>query len=690
MTERYNLAIGRIGAITEEKEAPAPFLDYFERTAAFLMLLDETYQTVASGRLYEMDLPSLQELNRKLYADILPDAYEESYADPAYAARMMKSGGADPQYGQILSFLYAELRGLIPYVFEKRTDLMVLFFELFIEIYDLFVLRENGIPDTGTILESLYWFESDNCDVLIPDRLDEQIDPAHDFLRKIVDGSDLSDLRYLYWYGDPISDNEIGIAKHLLQMKQEEINDLASVFTEGYRMGFVNSNKDLSKKSTAEICFPIGMERMVKASLPLFEKMGLKTTMRRDSVFVLYKRGGYRLGCFATSPNRQYDFDHREDEGLFLDKDFVNRKVSVLKNAFMQRRDLARKHAGPAVIETFGQVPFDPVVKPEAVVLNEKQQKLAVEYADQSGRISNEFIIGKERSFTVISFPCPEIGEQFAKIFAETVKVNTLDYKHYEQMQQALIDVLDTATHVRVKGKGKNRTDITVALTELKDPAEETLFENCVADVNIPVGEVFTSPKLAGTNGTLHVSEVYLAGLKYTDLCMTFEDGMVKDYTCKNFDREADNKKYIKDNILFHHDTLPIGEFAIGTNTTAYRMAIIYHIQERLDILIAEKTGPHFAVGDTCYMYDEDLVTCNPDGKRIIARENEISAKRKEDPGAAYFHCHTDITIPYNELGEIVAVSADGREHALIKDGFFVLEGTDDLNVPLRELAEAE
>ncbi len=688
MTERYNLAVERIAKITEEKEAPAPFLDYFEKTAAFLLLLDKTYKSVADGSLYEMDLPALSELNRKLYEDVLPDAYESSYANPAYAAMCMKSGGADMHYGQILSFLYAELRGLIPCVFEKKTDLMVLFFELFIEVYDLFVLRENGIPDTGTILQCLYWFESDNCDVLIPDRLDQQIDPKTDFIRKMVEEPDLSDLRYLYYYGDYISDNETGLARHLLAMSQEEIDSLASVYTEGYRMGFVNSNKDLSKKETAEVYYPIGTERIVRAAIPLFAKMGLQITARHDSSFILHKRGGFRPGCISTSPNRQYDFDHREDEGLFLDKDLVNRKISVLKAAFTQRRSLANRHAGPAVIETFGQVPFDPEVKPEAVVLNKKQQKLAVEYADRSGRIANEFIIGKERSFTIISFPCPEIGDRFAEIFAETVKVNTLDYKHYEKMQQALIDVLDTATHVRVKGRGKNRTDITVALTKLENPAEETLFENCVADVNIPVGEVFTSPKLTGTNGILHVSEVYLAGMKYTDLCLTFEDGMVKDYTCKNFKSEEDNKKYIRDNILFHHETLPLGEFAIGTNTTAYKMAITYRIQERLDILIAEKTGPHFAVGDTCYSYDEDLVSYNPDGKRIIARDNEITIKRKEDPSKAYFHCHTDITIPYNELDEIVAVSEDGSEHPLIRGGFFVVPETEDLNIPLRELTE--
>lgn len=81
-------------------------------------------------------------------------------------------------------------------------------------------------------------------------------------------------------------------------------------------------------------------------------------------------------------------------------------------------------------------------------------------------------------------------------------------------------------------------------------------------------------------------------------------------------------------------------------------MAQKYQIADKLPILIAEKMGPHFAVGDTCYSWAEDTSVYNPDGKEIIARDNEVSILRKEDPSRAYFGCHTDITIPYEELGQ--------------------------------------
>ena len=219
----------------------------------------------------------------------------------------------------------------------------------------------------------------------------------------------------------------------------------------------------------------------------------------------------------------------------------------------------------------------------------------------------------------------------------------------------------------------------------MTNPSEQTIFENCVADVNIPVGEVFTSPVLKGTTGILHVSEVFLNGLQFLDLEFEFQDGWISSYRCGNFEDEEKGKTYIKDNILAHHDSLPLGEFAIGTNTTAYQMAKKYQIADKLPILIAEKTGPHFAVGDTCYSHAEETAVFNPDGKEIVARDNECSLQRKEDMQKAYLNCHTDITVPFEELGHIKAIREDGSEVTLIENGRFLVPGTESLNKPLEE-----
>ena len=49
----------------------------------------------------------------------------------------------------------------------------------------------------------------------------------------------------------------------------------------------------------------------------------------------------------------------------------------------------------------------------------------------------------------------------------------------------------------------------------------------------------------------------------------------------------------------------------------------------------------------------------------------------------AYFHVHTDITLPYEELGSVTAVFGEKRID-LIRDGRFVLPGTEELNRALQ------
>lgn len=677
MEERYNLAIDRMKAIIEEKTVAEPYREYFQHVARFILKLDKLKQNVESGKQKEMSEEELQEEMKDLYADELEANYEKSYANPAYAVLVL--GG---ELGSFLSAVYTEIRGSISYVQEQRMEYVVIGAELLIEIYNKF--EEEKQPQPESLKEIFYWYASDYCDVFAADRIKDQIDPERGcFIVNMIMNEDLSDLRYLYRMGEYVGVNERETAAYLNSLSQEKIDKMADTFSEGYRIGFVNTGKDLSKKSVVNIYYAMGFERIVKKAIENFAKMGLKPSIFRTSHSVITRGRNSQIGFFNISGNKQYVYDHRDDIGLVMDKQYVERKLEVMRTTYEQNKEIAAGYAGPAVIDIFGEKTFVPQAKPEAVKLSEKQEELLVAMNGRAGRLTNEYLPGDERSFTIISWPVPEIGEQYHEIFDETIKINTLDYKLYQKVQQTMIDALDKGEYVKVTGSGENQTDLKVMLHPLADPAKETIFENCVADVNIPVGEVFTSPVLEGTEGTLFVSKVFLHGLPYYNLKISFKEGKITEYTCTNFDSEEENKKYIFDNILHNHQTLPIGEFAIGTNTTAYAVAKKYDIADKYTILIAEKTGPHFAVGDTCYSWAEDVKVYNPDGKEIIARDNSISILRKEDPSKAYFQCHTDITIPYDELGSIVVVAKDGTETEIIRDGRFVLPGTEILNEPL-------
>lgn len=677
ITERYDLAMERILEIPSENRVEEPYHSYFNRMAAFAFEIENLARLQLREELDGFTLEELKQLNHRLYADILPEHYAESFADPAYAVKIL---GAD--LGVLLSAFYAQFRAAIVFAYECRLTDITILCETLIEIYNMF---EDGVPQARAVQDVLYWFFSDYTDVTLTYRIREQLDPSLSFAKDIIMESDLSDLRYLYRFGEYISDSELQLASYLNSLPEETIEKMAYTYTEGYRKGFEVMGRDLSKKKTVSIRYELGFERMIRAAIRQFEKMGLKVILYRAAVWSVTMSPNRKIGYHGTSANMQFDYDHRYDSAIYLDKAFKERKLAVLRTAYENCKKLAAEYAGPAVVETFGQDGFEPVNKPEAYSLSEKQEELQIAYSNEAMPIVNQYIPGDETSFTIIAFPVPAIGKDFAEIFHETIRINTLNYEEYKKIQQNLIDVLDQAEYVTVTGNAEagNETHMQIFLHTLTDPSKQTNFENCVADVNIPLGEVFTSPILAGTRGLLHVRQVYIGDFQFKNFRMEFEDGKIKSYSCDNFSDPEEGKKLIRQQILKNHDTLPMGEFAIGTNTTAYAVAKKYGIMDKFPILIAEKTGPHFAVGDTCYSWSEDSAVYNPDGKEIIARDNEISLLRKEDVSKAYFGCHTDITIPYSELGDITAVCRDGRKLPLIKNGRFVVSGTEKLNEEL-------
>jgi len=681
--ERYELALWRVREIAEGGADDLFAPDFFRGEAVFLLKSEKLRADIEAGKDRDWTLPQLEERNQLLYEEILPEHYESCYGNPAYAAAVFKEAGSS------MSVLYDELRGAVVCAFENRPFDLLILMELFLGCCSLFeeAAEDHGgkpsVPPAAGVRSLIYWYLCDYCQDLTEQRVSETLDPSFSFARDRILSEDLSDPRYLYRFGEYITENERKTAEYLASLPREEIDAIARTWVRGYRNGFLVEKKDLSKKKTVNIRYRLGFERVIRSAILQFREMGLESILYRSAIHIQDKSPHGRIGWYGAVPNRQYEFDHANDRALWLDEHFVTGSLAAKRIAYQNEKEAAAVHGGPACMDVFGEVPFTPAANDKVPRLTAAQEQLFARYQTESGYIVNRYIRGEERSFTIIAYPVPEIGENFEAIFKETVRINNLDSERYQNIQQYLIDALDQGESVRVLGRDGNETDLTIRLHHLEDPEHQTNFENCVADVNIPVGEVFTSPVLAGTNGVLHVKEVYLGEFGYHDLKIRLIDGMVSDYGCANFSNEEENRKFIETNILYHHASVPIGEFAIGTNTTAYRMAHDYRIADRLPILIAEKMGPHFAFGDTCYSFQEDMAVFNPDGKEIIARDNERSILRKSAPEKAYFGCHTDVTIPYEELGSITVIRPDGSGIRLLENGRFVLPGTEVLNGPL-------
>ncbi|MDD4155481.1 MAG: aminopeptidase [Candidatus Cloacimonetes bacterium] len=606
----------------------------------------------------------LKELNVKLNKEVLFDNYKQSYLNPKYSVQVFGE-----KFGQLNSVISAIVYSVNAFACEHIIYKMAYVFSFFNDYYKTW--QENN-ENYEVLLKVLNDYQLSHLYESSSDSYYKRFSSENDFYTRWIKDVDLSDLRYLFYYGSYISDNDIKIAKFLNSLTQEKIDRVMHQTAKAYILGFKEGDKDFTKKKTVALYFRVGMERLAKSLVNEIEsKYGLKVLI---SVII---PGKY---------NQQYNYDHRFDSALFLDDEFKKNLLVETEKAIEDNKEIIQECSGNIYFDPFGDKPFAPENKKECLKLNDQQMKLNQEIRANMSMMINKYYKRSEISFCIIGFPTPEIGEKFEEIFDKTIDINMLDHEHWLKIQQYLIDALDQADRVLVKGTNGNRTNLTVKLPTLDNPEKQTNFNNCGATVNIPVGEVFNTPQLTGTNGNLHISETFLNSLYYKDLDIKFEDGRIAEYNCKNYDNDEDNKKYIEENLIFPHKSLPLGEFAIGTNTLAYAVAKKYKILNVLPILIIEKMGPHFAIGDTCYSWEEDTPVFNPDGKEIISRDNEHTLIRKEDPSKAYTNCHVDITLPYEEIGVIQAVKPNGDTIDIIKNGRFVLKGTEELNTYLDDI----
>ncbi|MEG0765940.1 MAG: aminopeptidase, partial [Pseudoflavonifractor sp.] len=351
--------------------------------------------------------------------------------------------------------------------------------------------------------------------------------------------------------------------------------------------------------------------------------------------------------------------------------------------AYRRNAPELRDTCGMIGIGQFGEAAGVPAPRPGAYIPSEERRHRLMDLENTKRDWEAKYLAPSDLSFCKVAFPNFLVGDNFPQVFRAFCDLNTMHSERYERIQQILIDALDTCQRVELVGAGENQTRLTIVLPHLEDPRRETNFLNCGGDLNIPHGELFTTPVLSGTNGVLHVGEIYLKGIYFKDLMLRFADGMVTEYGCGGYGDAAAGQAYVKEHLLQGNESLPMGEFAIGSNTLAYAIARDLKLVSRMPILLAEKMGPHIAVGDPCFARGEDAPVYNLyDHKEMTARENQRTAQRGTGQ-AVYTNVHTDITLAFDELAALDGILADGSRVPILKDGRFVLAGTEPLNEPL-------
>lgn len=667
--EKQKERLKELTGVKPGKGAKEAAVRYIREQAEFLLKMIAWEEKATEEYFQSAALSELTAEQDKLF-----DEEEELYARTSLCPSwMLRPFG--PELAPILSHIAYRLRDNISYAYRHMRFAMCWNHELLLETAQ--ILLRPGKDAAGELIERIRHSRTSHARELAGIELHEKFifDQCHgeDWILR----GDLQDPGILYAFGVRVHPEDLELFRYVNALSEEKIEIMARSFVEGYRKGFFADGKDIVLKKTVGLRHRLGMERVTRRAMELFAS---------EIHFI-----PFIAQVQATRRNQQFHYDHRFDLALIFNDAYARQMNEALEAELEANRQVLSYYGGPAAIGTFGEAPFTPKKGKGNLSFLPEQTEAYSAFTNQRNALIHRYMPERETSFTMVAYPAVQIGADFAEIFEEMIRINTLDNEKYLQVQQHIIDALDQGVYVEIQGSRGNETQLTVALQPIADPKRQTNFYNCAADVNIPLGEVFTSPQLRGTCGVLHAESFYTQGMRFENLKLTFEDGYVTDYSCTNFESAEENRNYIRDNLLFPHETLPMGEFAIGTNTLAYKMAQKYHIIEQLPVLIIEKMGPHFAIGDTCYSGTEDLAVYNPqNGKEIIARENEKTALRKTDRDQAYTHAHTDITLPYHGIGLIRVHTASGQMIEIIRNGRFVLRGTELLNEALRALEEEE
>lgn len=575
---------------------------------------------------------------------------------------------ANPKYLHELGFVDVDLLSIIYYAFDKSLRNIMLNRPIFVwNKSDLLIaLREYFKDLDREKLQAEFDKQFCKIQVHIEDALMLERSTTINCFNRVLEEANSSNLDWMSGYGVYISELEQEMCQYWYALPKVTIDKIANHIVNAFFHGFLSQSRTIGNRSNIRIMYAIGQEALAQRIVEILQKRGM------EPIILMPSSIAYEGQCLE---------DHSNDCAIYLNSQCFEAQKNAYSIAIERYQEYIKNTCGFIRIGTFGNKVETYMISKYAYQPSCDTLKMYNAVIAENRSIESKLLKPDTLSFCSAVFPDKRVGNNFEDIFDGFFKLNTEESEPYELIQEKLIGILDKCDKVHVVGMNGNITDLNVSMINLKNRLTYTKFLNCGGDINVPHGEMFTTPVLAKTNGILNVKEIFLKDKYYKNLKLTFKDGLVIDYDCDNFLDIEENKCYVFKNLLNSNKNVPIGEFSIGTNTLAYRMALDFDLFSRLPILLAEKMGPHIAIGDPCFARGEDSPVYNIySGKEMVARENEITRNRKDNPDC-YVNFHTDITIPFNEIGLFMGVDTKlEEEHVIIRDGRFVPSVANKLN----------
>jgi aminopeptidase len=153
----------------------------------------------------------------------------------------------------------------------------------------------------------------------------------------------------------------------------------------------------------------------------------------------------------------------------------------------------------------------------------------------------------------VLRYPSPAFAmnakmptNRFADFY---YKACLLDYADLGERMKPLHEMLAGAREIHMKGNG----------TDIRFGIEGQNWIPCIGDLNIPDGEIFSSPLLTSVNGTITYAPSVYEGKPFEFVRLDVRDGVVVDF-------DSSNRDGLEQILSTDAGARRFGEFSFGTN----------------------------------------------------------------------------------------------------------------------------
>ena len=373
VTERYHLALDRIReiAIGESTAMPPAYQTFFRRSAIFLMRCHTFSELMTDGSMHTESYENLSLRFHELYEETLPEQYVCSYLNPDYAVEELGE-----ECGAFFSFLYKELYSNSRHIFDQKLSMTTIYYELFLEIYGMYC---SGEVRPKQLKETIYWFLYDYAEEFSEDYVEEALSTGIRYISESLMEEDLTDPRSLFRHGVLIDDKALSLHRSYACMSEQELEAYACPYVDTYMQELADRITEPGRKRVI-LSYPVGYDRPIHAMMMEFQKRGMEVILypvpEEEEDSWDHSRRTMETSC----RNPRYDYDHREDMALFLDKRLLDRKNDCLRKCIKEAQEDSERISGFLSFSLPKGERSPMIRKKSACHFTDRQKKMIEEY----------------------------------------------------------------------------------------------------------------------------------------------------------------------------------------------------------------------------------------------------------------------------------------------------------------------